>query len=151
MSDKPKVKDYSNGEVIVHWEPRKCFHSGHCVRSMPEVFDPKRRPWIVLEGADADAVLRTVAGCPSGALRAERAEGKASEARSDGETATETRIRALPDGPLLVEDDFELTREDGATERCAGPVALCRCGASQRKPFCDGSHKKIGFETREKP
>ncbi|MDP1829332.1 MAG: CDGSH iron-sulfur domain-containing protein [Archangium sp.] len=53
-------------------------------------------------------------------------------------------------GPLVVEGDFELRDADGAPLALPGPkVALCRCGASARKPFCDGSHNRVGFGADE--
>jgi CDGSH-type Zn-finger protein len=52
------------------------------------------------------------------------------------------------DGPLLVRGNFELRTPDGQTiEPGRGTVALCRCGRSSIKPFCDGTHKKIRFTT----
>ena len=55
-------------------------------------------------------------------------------------------ITAYEDGPLLVRGDFTLTRADGEIiEPGRGVVALCRCGKSAIKPFCDGTHKLTGF------
>ncbi len=62
------VKHYSNGEVTVVWQPGLCQHSGICVRGLPRVFDPRRRPWIELEHADTEAIVAQVGRCPSGAL-----------------------------------------------------------------------------------
>ena len=57
------------------------------------------------------------------------------------------RITPYRDGPYLVRGEFELTDQEGRViERRRGTVALCRCGGSQTKPFCDGTHKAIGFE-----
>lgn len=54
------------------------------------------------------------------------------------------RLRACPGGPLLVDGDVELTDEDGTVHRSTRPVtAVCRCGASARAPWCDGSHKLL--------
>ena len=59
---------------------------------------------------------------------------------------TEVRITPYRDGPYLVRGEFELTDQDGnPIEARRGTVALCRCGASRTKPFCDGTHKQIGF------
>jgi CDGSH-type Zn-finger protein len=59
------------------------------------------------------------------------------------------RITPYRDGPYLIRGDFSLTDPDGRLiERRRGTVALCRCGASQTKPFCDGTHKSIGFEAQ---
>ena len=62
------VKRYDNGEVTVVWRPSLCIHSGVCFRGLPKVFDPRRRPWIVVEGASTQAIVDQVARCPSGAL-----------------------------------------------------------------------------------
>ena len=55
-------------------------------------------------------------------------------------------ITACPNGPLLVRGDVELVDTSGTPiERRRATVALCRCGASAIAPYCDGSHKAIGF------
>ena len=55
-------------------------------------------------------------------------------------------ITAYRDGPLLVRGAGAITGPDGTEIRCErDPVALCRCGRSRLKPFCDGTHKLIGF------
>jgi CDGSH-type Zn-finger protein len=59
-------------------------------------------------------------------------------------------VVACPDGPLLVRGPALLARADGgAIPRRRTTVALCRCGASAIKPFCDGSHKAVGFTTAD--
>ncbi|WNB86893.1 CDGSH iron-sulfur domain-containing protein [Cellulomonas sp. ATA003] len=61
-------------------------------------------------------------------------------------------VTACPHGPLLVRGDVEILLGDGApADRRRRTVALCRCGASAIKPFCDGSHKAIGFRTDDEP
>jgi uncharacterized Fe-S cluster protein YjdI len=42
----PLTKEYATDEIVVVWEPRLCYHSHNCVRSLPRVFDPNRRPWV---------------------------------------------------------------------------------------------------------
>ena len=76
MGQKPLVKDYATDEIVVEWEPRLCFHSGNCSRLLPKVFDRDRRPWVKADEASADEIERTVAQCPSGALRTRRIKGK---------------------------------------------------------------------------
>lgn len=57
-------------------------------------------------------------------------------------------ITACPNGPLLVRGDIALVDADGAPiPRRRRTIALCRCGLSSIKPFCDGSHKTSGFRT----
>lgn len=60
---------------------------------------------------------------------------------SNPERSPDTVIRAYPDGPLLVRGDFQLLDEQGQPiDPQRGTIALCRCGRSGSKPFCDGSH-----------
>lgn len=61
-------KEYDNGEVTVTWQPEKCIHSGRCVRGLPAVFDPKRKPWIEIGNASSQELVDQVKKCPSGAL-----------------------------------------------------------------------------------
>ncbi len=57
-------------------------------------------------------------------------------------------IFACPNGPFLVRGDVEILTGDGKPiPRSRRTVALCRCGKSTIKPFCDGTHKIIGFRT----
>ncbi|MBQ3357909.1 MAG: CDGSH iron-sulfur domain-containing protein [Microbacterium sp.] len=59
-------------------------------------------------------------------------------------------ITAYPDGPLLVRGAIDLVDADGnAIEQRRRTVALCRCGLSAIKPFCDGTHKPAGFRTED--
>ncbi len=58
-----------------------------------------------------------------------------------------SRITPYPDGPYLVRGEFEVTDANGdVIDTRRKTVALCRCGASRTKPFCDGTHKLIGFK-----
>ena len=61
-----------------------------------------------------------------------------------------TRITVLNDGSIRIEGDFEILDPQGQTFGLAGrtKISLCRCGASQNKPFCDGSHARIGFQDK---
>jgi uncharacterized Fe-S cluster protein YjdI len=65
-------KLYSNGQIEVSWEPKLCKHTGICFRGMPGVFDPRRKPWIILENGAAEAIVEQVGRCPSGALKVRR-------------------------------------------------------------------------------
>ncbi|PZG37444.1 CDGSH iron-sulfur domain-containing protein [Spongiactinospora gelatinilytica] len=61
-------------------------------------------------------------------------------------------VTICEDGPLLVRGTFSVVTQDGAViEPGRATVALCRCGASATKPFCDGSHKVIGFRAAGEP
>ncbi|MDA1015993.1 MAG: CDGSH iron-sulfur domain-containing protein [Planctomycetota bacterium] len=61
-------------------------------------------------------------------------------------------IKARDNGPFLVTGEFTIRDSDGNAFDTAGKdsVALCRCGASKNRPFCDGSHRDSGFTSQEK-
>lgn len=63
-----EIKTYSNGEITIVWKPELCIHSGVCVKTLPQVYNPKARPWIKIENATSDALIDQVAKCPSKAL-----------------------------------------------------------------------------------
>ncbi|GAA1347561.1 CDGSH iron-sulfur domain-containing protein [Arthrobacter roseus] len=64
------------------------------------------------------------------------------------DTEPDTAVVVCPDGPILVRGNFEIVSTTGEKlPRDRQTVALCRCGASAIKPYCDGSHKMIGFRT----
>lgn len=132
------VKEYSNGEVTILWEAEKCIHSANCVNGLPEVFDTNNRPWINPKGASSDKIVETVSKCPSGALKIKQ------ETDIKKEEAT-IEINLLANGPLYVKGNVKITDSDGNIIKTTNNAALCRCGASEKKPFCDGAHKKIEF------
>ena len=68
MDPKDITKEYTNGEVTVVWQSGKCIHSGNCVRNNPDVFQPREKPWIKIEGSSTEKIIDTVKKCPSGAL-----------------------------------------------------------------------------------
>jgi uncharacterized Fe-S cluster protein YjdI len=137
---KPLVKEYATEEIVVEWEPRLCFHSGNCSRLLPKVFDRDRRPWVKADEASADEIERTVAQCPSGALRTRRIK-RASVGRRE-----RFEICASAGGPLLVRGGVRIVDAEGNLLYEGERAALCRCGGSSNKPFCDGTHRTNGFE-----
>lgn len=60
--------EYSNGEIAIVWQPKLCIHSGICVRTLPNVYHPKERPWINPINATTEEIIEQVKKCPSGAL-----------------------------------------------------------------------------------
>lgn len=61
----------------------------------------------------------------------------------------ETKITVRNNGPLRIEGNFQLCDMEGAVFGLGGvtAISLCRCGHSENKPFCDGSHKRVGFQS----
>lgn len=134
---------YTNGEVTVIWKPEQCIHSKICWTQLRDVFDPTKRPWVNMTGADTQAIIDQVKKCPSGALSFEMNENK--EAAVQSASASITNIEILPNGPILIKTNCQISFGNGETTTKEGVTALCRCGASKNKPYCDGSHNRIGF------
>jgi len=132
-------KEYATDEIVVEWEPSLCYHSRNCVRSLPQVFDESRRPWVKVDAASAGEVEAAVALCPSGALRTRRVGTPVAKRPRAPE------IRASERGPLLISGGVRIVDAEGNVLYEGEKAALCRCGGSGNKPFCDGTHEKIGF------
>ena len=137
------TKKYTNGEVTIVWKPDLCIHSGMCFRGLGEVFDPKKRPWITPEGSTTEKIIAQVKKCPSGAL-SHYLNRDADE--KDIKIEAETIVEPTPNGPLMVYGNVSIRDANGMITKKSNATAFCRCGASNNKPFCDGSHKKIGFQ-----
>ena len=62
-------RDYDNGEIIVHWRPdAPCIHCRYCHEQLPLVFDPSRKPWVMLSYDTSERIKEVVEQCPSKAL-----------------------------------------------------------------------------------
>ncbi|MCH7638412.1 MAG: CDGSH iron-sulfur domain-containing protein [Bacteroidetes bacterium] len=126
---------YTSEGIDVQYDVKRCIHAAECVHGSPTVFDPKRKPWIDPSQADADAISATIMNCPTGALKFTRKDG--------GEEETPDAANSLsiqPNGPLFVRGDLQIETPDGEVILTDTRVALCRCGLSENKPFCDNSH-----------
>lgn len=144
MEMDPVKKSYTNGEVTVFWEPDLCNHAAICFRSLPNVFKPAYRPWIQMDGATTAEIIKTVKQCPTKALHFKM--NNEIEKQEVDNNAENTVITILQDGPYLVDGKFKVLDSDGNEVICDDGIALCRCGASKRKPFCDGAHHDINFK-----
>jgi len=142
------MKIYSNDEISVIWCPEKCIHARECVKGLPAVFSKDRSPWIDISKASSEEIKEVVSRCPSGALTCRMNSGN--RMKADGMAAKEEKVKAqiklVKNGPLLVEGSAALLDSSGTVVAREGTYALCRCGGSKKKPFCDGSHLKIGFD-----
>jgi len=132
-------KIYRGERIDVTFDLARCVHIAECLRGLPEVFDLDQRPWILPDAADVLLVAEVVERCPSGALLYHRRDGRASE------THVGTTVTPIENGPLLVVGEIRVRSADG-TEEVLPRAMLCRCGASNRKPFCDNRHFEAGFQ-----
>ena len=136
-----KIHRYEGGGIVVTYEARRCIHAEECVHGLPAVFDSKRKPWVDAKAASAEEVARVIERCPTGALQYERRDGGPQEAAPPKNT-----VRVAADGPLYLHGRVRIDGAGGEPVVRDTRVALCRCGQSALKPFCDGSHTKAGFK-----
>lgn len=132
----------STEAIEVTFDPNLCAHAGLCLRGLPEVFNLQARPWIQPEHAPADELAEIIQRCPSGALTYRRFDGGPEEEPDAG-----VRMRPVRNGPIYARGNMDILDGEGNVLHRANRAALCRCGASENKPFCDGTHVKAGFRS----
>ena len=138
MSDK-KIHRFTGQDIDVFWDARLCIHIAECVKARGGLFVTGRDRWCVPDCATNGEVREIVERCPSGALTYH-------DKKADPERPMAGNTVAVAyNGPLFVSGDLAI---EGAPDDMPGVrfrAALCRCGHSQNKPFCDHSHEPAGF------
>lgn len=176
MDLKSIKKKYSNGDITIVWNPGICIHSTNCWKKaggLPQVFDPSKRPWINPAGVESDLIKKQVAACPSGAISIEGdvpveevklsdilpkiPQQKGPKANNVVQEKVEiiedllpnkdlsTFIEIIENGPIIIKNNCQIAMNNQQHTFKTGAV-LCRCGASNTKPFCDGTHGQINFK-----
>ena len=143
MKAKPKTHRYEGEELDVIWDGRLCIHVGECGRAEGELFVAGRQPWCQPDLAEAQDAVDVVLRCPTGALNWESRTGGAAEVAPARNT-----VLVANNGPLYASGDLRI---EGAPSDMPGVrfrAALCRCGRSSNKPFCDNSHEEARFVDR---
>lgn len=160
-------RKYRNDDITVYWKPDACIHASFCYRELIEVFDPGRRPWVDMNAASTKRIIEVVNMCPTEALTWKwnddeknnnitsdqtnhvlfrRPDLLKDEIRKDEPKAVSVKIMA--DGPVVIKGDFTLMYDNKTKDMNEGIISICRCGSSNHMPFCDGTHRKIGFEDK---
>jgi len=134
-----KIHEYEGDDIKVTYDINRCIHAAECVKNLPAVFDPNKKPWIQPENASVEEIKEAVHHCPTGALHYSDADTEEKPSRTN-------TITVAPDGPLYLRGNIEIQNADGETILEDTRVALCRCGASENKPLCDNTHEDIDFE-----
>jgi CDGSH-type Zn-finger protein len=131
---------YVGAEVTIHDNRGICQHAGFCTDNLASVFKLHQDPWIDPNGAVAEAIIAQVRQCPSGALSySVRATEHRDQSRSPAITVSK-------DGPYRVTGNVGLETDPWGEGSSKEHYALCRCGGSKNKPFCDGTHWYNGFK-----
>lgn len=145
MDTQNLVKNYTNGEITVVWKPGICIHSKVCwqqATGLPQVFNPRERPWIKMEGSTTEQIAEQVKKCPSGAL-SYYFNNAAPKPVADPTAAT---VEIMKGGPMVVYGTILVKDTNGNETVKENATAFCRCGQSANKPYCDGTHAKVGFK-----
>ena len=134
------VDNYPGKKITIHDNRGICSHAGFCTDRLKEVFRMGIEPWIDPDGAGVEKIVEIVRMCPSGALSYTIEEER--------HTAFETNpaLKLDEDGPITVKGGIRLVDVDKGQGASDEHYALCRCGGSKNKPFCDGTHWYINFK-----
>lgn len=157
-------RKYSNDEITVYWKPSACIHASYCYRELIEVFDPSRRPWIDINGSTTARIIEVVNLCPTEALawkwndnekngsvgpdQLNHIRFRRPELMNAMESAPEEHpvsVKIMVDGPIVFKGNFTVSYDGIKKEVHDSMISICRCGVSDHQPFCDGQHRKIGF------
>lgn len=157
-------KRYRNDEITVYWKPSACVHASYCYRELIEVFDPSRRPWVDMSGSTTDKIIEVVNLCPTEALAWKWNDDEKNKSIgsdqlnhinfrrpelmniNDSERVEQpVSVKIMSDGPIILNGSFSLAYSGNNKEVKDSMISICRCGASDHQPFCDGRHRKTGF------
>ena len=160
-------RKYTNGEITVYWKPGACIHASYCYRELIEVFDPGRRPWVDMSGSTTERIIEVVNMCPTEALSWKWNDDEKNknisidqtnhiiyrrpellEEKEDEDGVRPISVKVMPDGPIVLKGDFTFSYNGTSKKIKEGIISLCRCGASNHMPFCDGIHRKVGYEDK---
>ncbi|MFO0686344.1 MAG: ferritin-like domain-containing protein [Sandaracinus sp.] len=136
------VEEVRGEKLVLRFEGQRCIHARHCVTATPGVFLANvKGPWIHPDAAPIDDVVSVARACPSGAITYERLDGGEPE-----RPPPRNVVRVRENGPYAFAASLKIR---GQPDRIR--ATLCRCGASQKKPYCDGSHVAAGFTATGEP
>jgi uncharacterized Fe-S cluster protein YjdI len=147
-------REYSNGEITVFWKPDTCIHATICFMKLRKVFDPTKRPWVNMQGASSQEIIAIVEQCPTDALTWKWNRDLSPAEKEDLENPVgdelvpkpSTEIIIMENGAALIKGSFIMKKPSGEIIETSQQIALCRCGYSRNKPFCDGSHYDKKFK-----
>jgi CDGSH-type Zn-finger protein/uncharacterized Fe-S cluster protein YjdI len=132
----------SSKDITIRFDTSRCIHSQQCVLTAPKVFlSNVEGPWLHPEEDTVEHLVRTAQLCPSGAITYTRLDGGDDECAPPVNT-----LQTRENGPYAFRAALEIEGQGGMYR-----ATLCRCGKSNNKPFCDNTHRKIGFVVTGEP
>lgn len=138
---KEKTTTYRGNSIDVQWDSRLCIHIGECGNAEGELFIGGRDPWCQPDLLSDEEVKEIITRCPSGALTYK------DKANGDEERPAQCNtVQVVYKGPLYVKGELHIENAPQGMPGVSFRAALCRCGQSGNKPFCDNSHLQAGFE-----
>jgi len=137
-----KTQQVRGQKIVVRFEAARCIHSRNCVLGDPHVFvENAAGQWIQPDRALPEQIAALAQRCPSGAITYERLDGGPNES-----PPKVNLLRVGENGPLVLHAPVRIEGRDIGLR-----VTLCRCGASKRKPYCDGRHGAAAFTATGEP
>jgi len=130
----------ADGRIAIQDDRGLCAHAARCTDNLASVFRLDTEPWIDPDGAAAAEIASVVEKCPSGAL------SYTFDGTEHLERGGSPSIGYAPGGPYVVTGGVELVGVDMPDGSTTDHFTLCRCGASQNKPFCSGKHWTVDFD-----
>lgn len=135
-----KAIKYAGERATVSWNGRLCIHIGECGHAKGDLFVGGRKPWCDPDQSADDEVYDVVLRCPTGALTVDFEDGSRVESADSVNS-----VNVAYNGPLFVRGDLVIADAPASAPGLKYRAALCRCGKSSNKPFCDNSHEADGF------
>jgi uncharacterized Fe-S cluster protein YjdI/CDGSH-type Zn-finger protein len=137
---KKTVFQYPGKNATVSWNGRLCIHVAECGRAKGDLFVGGRDPWCQPDLTTKEEVADVISRCPTGALTVNFVDGSSAEQPEPVNT-----VNVAYNGPLFIRGRLAIEDAPADAPGLAFRAALCRCGKSRNKPFCDNSHEKAGF------
>jgi CDGSH-type Zn-finger protein/uncharacterized Fe-S cluster protein YjdI len=135
-------KTYEGQDADISFDGKLCIHARECVTGLPTVFQANAPgQWIHPDEASTEQIAALAHNCPSGAITYSRKDGGPDEAPPEV-----NKVRLKENGPLAFHADLQIKGAPAGYR-----ATLCRCGESENKPYCDGSHTEAGFVASGEP
>ena len=135
--DEEIIQKYEGKEITIIFNRSICAGAGECVRNFPKIYKNASENWIFPDEGSIEEVKKSIEKCPSGALSYEFQNGNSKE------NYEVNKITIIKNGPMNILGKVTLHVDKWSTNANPQKYSLCRCGASQNKPFCDYTHASL--------